>query len=251
MQSKDGEVAIRLDAPLQERIGAYAARENLMAGEALSALLYLGLEFAERQRTGLREDIEDLQREVRDLKQMVDVLGPAALGTLRGPGGGAIPQTIRRPRADAMLRAGRYLERGVVAWRRLSLGPCHRQPTPYGIVPKCGILAGGHSLECKIGHKIPVDLSEARECLCRVLARFVVRGRQLPHQLVENDRARACQAKERACGRREDVPVLFRAREFQKGIQRNGHGIQSRQMVERHGRAAPDGEQLVSRHYFE
>ena len=65
MESKDGEVGIRLDASLQERIGAYAARESMTPGEALSALLYLGLEFAERQRTGLREDIEDLQREVR------------------------------------------------------------------------------------------------------------------------------------------------------------------------------------------
>ena len=37
----------------------------------------------EEQRTGLREDIEDVQRELRDLKQMVDVLGPAALGTQR------------------------------------------------------------------------------------------------------------------------------------------------------------------------
>ena len=83
MDSNDGEVGIRLDAGLQERVAAYAAREGLTVGESLSALLYLGLEFGERQRTGLKEDIEDLQRELRDLKQMVDVLGPAALGTQR------------------------------------------------------------------------------------------------------------------------------------------------------------------------
>ena len=83
MDLNDGEVGIRLDAGLQERVAAYAAREGLTVGESLSALLYLGLEFAERQRTGLKEDIEDLQRELRDLKQMVDVLGPAALGTQR------------------------------------------------------------------------------------------------------------------------------------------------------------------------
>ncbi len=83
MESKDGEVGIRLDASIQQRIGAYAARESLNRGEALAALLYLGLEFAERQRTGLREDVEDLHREVRDLRQVVDVLGPAALGTQR------------------------------------------------------------------------------------------------------------------------------------------------------------------------
>ena len=83
MEPKREEVGVSLDEGLQERIGAYAGREGLTLGEAISALLYLGLEFAERQRTGLREDIEDLQRELGDLKQMVDVLGPAALGTQR------------------------------------------------------------------------------------------------------------------------------------------------------------------------
>ena len=83
MEPKREEVGVSLDEGLQERIGAYAGREGLTLGEAISALLYLGLEFAERQRSGLREDIEDLQRELRDLKQMVDVLGPAALGTQR------------------------------------------------------------------------------------------------------------------------------------------------------------------------
>jgi hypothetical protein len=83
MEPKREEVGVSLDEGLQERIGAYAGREGLTLGEAISALLYLGLEFAERQRTGLREDLEDLQRELRDLKQMVDVLGPAALGTQR------------------------------------------------------------------------------------------------------------------------------------------------------------------------
>ena len=83
MEPKKDDVGIRLDDGLQQRIGAYAAREGLTLGEALSALLYLGLEFAERQRTGIREDLEDLQRELRDIRQMVDVLGPAALGTQR------------------------------------------------------------------------------------------------------------------------------------------------------------------------
>jgi hypothetical protein len=83
MESKKDEIGITLDAALQERIGAYADREALTVPEAIAALLYVGLEFAERQRAGLKEDIEDLQRELRDLKQMVDVLGPAALGTQR------------------------------------------------------------------------------------------------------------------------------------------------------------------------
>jgi hypothetical protein len=83
MEPKREEIGVSLDGSLQERVGAYAARESLTIGEAISALLYLGLEFAERQRTGLKEDIEDVQRELRDLKHMVDVLGPAALGAQR------------------------------------------------------------------------------------------------------------------------------------------------------------------------
>ena len=83
MEPKKDEIGVRLDDGLQERVGAYASREGLTLGEAISALLYLGLEFAERQRTGLKEDIEDLQRELRDLRQMVDVIGPAALATPR------------------------------------------------------------------------------------------------------------------------------------------------------------------------
>ena len=83
MEPKKDEIGVRLDDGLQERVGAYASREGLTLGEAISALLYLGLEFAERQRTGLKEDIEDLQRDLRDLRQMVDVIGPAALATPR------------------------------------------------------------------------------------------------------------------------------------------------------------------------
>jgi hypothetical protein len=83
MEPKKEEVGVRLDDSQQDRVAAYAEREGLTLGEAISALLYLGLEFAERQRTGLKEDIEDVQRELRDLRQMVDVIGPAALGTQR------------------------------------------------------------------------------------------------------------------------------------------------------------------------
>jgi hypothetical protein len=83
MEPKRDEVGIKLDGDLQERVAVYAGREGLTVGEAISALLYVGLEFAERQRTGLKDNIEDLQRELRDVKQMVDVLGPAALGTQR------------------------------------------------------------------------------------------------------------------------------------------------------------------------
>ena len=83
MDSRSEEVGIKLDRELQDRVRAYAAKEALTVGEALSALLYLGLEFAERQRTGLKEDLEDLQRDLQDVKQMLDVMGPAALGTQR------------------------------------------------------------------------------------------------------------------------------------------------------------------------
>src|SRR5260370_42608892 len=109
MESKNEEVGIRLDASLQGRIGAYAARESMTPGEALSALLYLGLEFAERQRTGLREDIEDLQREVRDLRQMIDVLGAGALGTQRILCHWAAQTGGLRVSEDALLPEGRLV----------------------------------------------------------------------------------------------------------------------------------------------
>ena len=83
MDARPEEVGIKLDRELQDRVRTYASKEALTVGEALSALLYLGLEFAERQRTGLKEDLEDLQRDLQDVKQMLDVVGPAALGTQR------------------------------------------------------------------------------------------------------------------------------------------------------------------------
>jgi len=83
MDARPEEVGIKLDRELQDRVRSYASKEALTVGEALSALLYLGLEFAERQRTGLKEDLEDLQRDLQDIKQMLDVVGPAALGTQR------------------------------------------------------------------------------------------------------------------------------------------------------------------------
>ena len=109
MEPKKDDVGIKLDDGLQQRIGAYAAREGLTLGEALSALLYLGLEFAERQRAGLREDMEDLQRELRDLRQMVDVLGPAALGTQRILAHWAAQTGGLRVSEDELLAEGRLV----------------------------------------------------------------------------------------------------------------------------------------------
>src|ERR687898_489741 len=71
MEPKKEEVGVRLDDSQQGRVAAYAEREGLTLGEAISALLYLGLEFAERQRTGLKEDIEDLQHELLAEGQLV------------------------------------------------------------------------------------------------------------------------------------------------------------------------------------
>src|SRR5918996_1987188 len=109
MEPKKEEVGVRLDDSLQERVAAYASREGLTLGEAISALLYLGLEFAERQRTGLKEDIEDLQRELRDLGQMVDILGPAALGTQRILSHWAAQTGGLRVSEDELLAEGRLV----------------------------------------------------------------------------------------------------------------------------------------------
>ena len=110
MEPKRDDVKIRLDEGLQQRVAAYASREGLTQGEAISALLYLGLEFAERQRAGLKEDIEDLQRELRDVRQMVDVLGPAALGTQRILTHWAAQTGGLRVSEDELLAEGRLVE---------------------------------------------------------------------------------------------------------------------------------------------
>lgn len=109
MEPKRDDVKIRLDEGLQQRVAAYASREGLTQGEAISALLYLGLEFAERQRVGLKEDIEDLQRELRDVRQMVDVLGPAALGTQRILSHWAAQTGGLRVSEDELLAEGRMV----------------------------------------------------------------------------------------------------------------------------------------------
>jgi hypothetical protein len=109
MEPKRDDVKIRLDEGLQQRLAAYASREGLTQGEAMSALLYLGLEFAERQRAGLKEDIEDLQRELRDVRQMVDVLGPAALGTQRILSHWAAQTGGLRVSEDELLAEGRMV----------------------------------------------------------------------------------------------------------------------------------------------
>jgi hypothetical protein len=109
MEPKRDDVKVRLDEGLHQRVAAYASREGLTQGEAISALLYMGLEFAERQRAGLKEDIEDLQRELRDVRQMVDVLGPAALGTQRILSHWAAQTGGLRVSEDELLAEGRLV----------------------------------------------------------------------------------------------------------------------------------------------
>jgi hypothetical protein len=109
MGERSDELTVRLDAGLQERVKAYAEREQLAVGEALPALLYLGLEFAERQRTGLKEDIEDVQRDLADVKQMLDVLGPASLGVQRILAHWAAQTGGLRVTEDELLAEGRMV----------------------------------------------------------------------------------------------------------------------------------------------
>jgi hypothetical protein len=109
MDERSDELTVRLDTGLQDRVKAYAEREQLAVGEALPALLYLGLEFAERQRTGLKEDIEDVQRELADVKQMLDVLGPASLGVQRILAHWAAQTGGLRVTEDELLAEGRMV----------------------------------------------------------------------------------------------------------------------------------------------
>jgi len=133
MQSSGGDVAIKLEPDVQVRVQAFAEKEALTVGEAVSALLDLGLEFAARQRTGLRELVEDVQYDLNELRHMVDVLGPAALGTQRILAHWAAQTGGLRVSEDELLAEGRMVAgeewQGQLAERGLfSPGALDRKP---------------------------------------------------------------------------------------------------------------------------
>jgi hypothetical protein len=109
MESSREDVAIKLASDLQERVRAFAEKEVLTLDEAVSALLELGMEFVGRQRIGLRELIEDVQHDLNELREMVDVLGPAALGTQRILAHWAAQTGGLRVSEDELLAEGRMV----------------------------------------------------------------------------------------------------------------------------------------------
>ena len=109
MKPNGENVGIKLEADLQARVQTFAEKEALTIGEAVSALLELGLEFGGRQRAGLRELMEDVQRDVEELRHMVDVLGPAALGTQRILAHWAAQTGGLRVSEDELLAEGRMV----------------------------------------------------------------------------------------------------------------------------------------------
>ena len=133
MESSREDVAIKLASDLQERVRAFAEKEVLTLDEAVSALLELGMEFVGRQRIGLRELIEDVQHDLNELREMVDVLGPAALGTQRILAHWAAQIGGLRVSEDELLAEGRMVAgeewQGQLAERGLfSPGALDRKP---------------------------------------------------------------------------------------------------------------------------
>jgi hypothetical protein len=59
MEAKKDEVGIKIDDSLQERVTAYAGREGLTLGEAISALLYLASSSPSARGRGSRRTSED------------------------------------------------------------------------------------------------------------------------------------------------------------------------------------------------
>jgi len=109
MRSNGEDVAIKLEPDLQARVQAFAEKEVLTLDEAMSALLELGMEFAGRQRAGLRELVEDVQHDLNELREMVDVLGPAALGAQRILAHWAAQTGGLRVSEDELLAEGRMV----------------------------------------------------------------------------------------------------------------------------------------------
>jgi hypothetical protein len=109
MESNGEEVAIKLEPDQQARVRAFAKKEALTVGEAVSALMELGLEFAHRQKIDLHELVEDVQHDLSELREMVDVLGPAALGTQRLLAHWAAQTGGLRVSEDELLAEGRLV----------------------------------------------------------------------------------------------------------------------------------------------
>jgi len=92
MDDRPNDVSIHLDTSSRNASVPTPTASSSASAKRSRRSSTSALEFAERQRSGLREDLEDLQREIADVKQMLDVLGPSSLGVLRilaGPAGGA------------------------------------------------------------------------------------------------------------------------------------------------------------------
>jgi hypothetical protein len=109
MESSREDVAIKLGSDLQARVRAFAEEEGLTLDEAVTALLELGLEFGQRQRADTRELLEDVQRDIDELRHMIDVLGPAALGTQRILAHWAAQTGGLRVSEDELLAEGRMV----------------------------------------------------------------------------------------------------------------------------------------------
>jgi hypothetical protein len=70
-----------LDAPVEARLSEYAKAQGIPFGEALALALHMGVEFCERGRAERRDELDDLTREVQELKACLHALGPAVFGT--------------------------------------------------------------------------------------------------------------------------------------------------------------------------
>jgi len=72
--------SVALEPLSEQRLADFAVAAGLSVEEALSTVLQLGLEAGEARTTVRDAQLEDIVRELRDLKLAVHVLGPSAMG---------------------------------------------------------------------------------------------------------------------------------------------------------------------------
>jgi hypothetical protein len=70
-----------LDTTIETRLSEYAKAQGIPLDEAVQLALQMGVEFCERGRAERLDQLDDLTREMQELKACLHALGPAAFGT--------------------------------------------------------------------------------------------------------------------------------------------------------------------------
>lgn len=81
MNEVNGGRTFAVEPEVARRLSEHAIAEGLSLEDAFAVALHIGLELCERGRIDRATGLEQLQREVDELRSCLHVLGPAAFGT--------------------------------------------------------------------------------------------------------------------------------------------------------------------------